>query len=54
MEQEEWIRVPEEKKMKGSLITELNKLTIKNKHLLPRINDLFNQLQGVRIFFKIV
>ena len=32
---------------------ELNKLTIKNKYPLPRINDLFDQLQGARYFFKI-
>ncbi|GJR68028.1 putative reverse transcriptase domain-containing protein [Tanacetum coccineum] len=32
---------------------ELNKLTIKNRYLLPRIDDLFNQLQGSRYFSKI-
>ncbi|KAL5564091.1 hypothetical protein UlMin_027255 [Ulmus minor] len=32
---------------------ELNKVTIKNKYLLPRINDLFDQLQGAAIFSKI-
>jgi len=32
---------------------ELNKITIKNKYLLPRIDDLFDQLQGARVFFKI-
>nr|GFB67551.1 putative reverse transcriptase domain-containing protein [Tanacetum cinerariifolium] len=32
---------------------ELNKLTIKNRYLLPRINDLFDQLQGSRYFSKI-
>ncbi|GJU14005.1 putative reverse transcriptase domain-containing protein [Tanacetum coccineum] len=32
---------------------ELNKLTIKNRYPLPRINDLFNQLQGARYFSKI-
>ncbi|XP_070031560.1 uncharacterized protein [Nicotiana tomentosiformis] len=31
----------------------LNKVTIKNKHLLPRIDDLFDQLQGVRVVSKI-
>ena len=25
---------------------ELNKLTVKNRYTLPRINDLFDQLQG--------
>ena len=32
---------------------ELNKVTIKNKYPLPRIDDLFEQLQGVRVFSKI-
>ncbi|KAI3754587.1 hypothetical protein L1987_54374 [Smallanthus sonchifolius] len=32
---------------------ELNKLTIKNKHPLPRIDDLFDQLQGASWFSKI-
>ncbi|GJU11910.1 putative reverse transcriptase domain-containing protein [Tanacetum coccineum] len=32
---------------------ELNKLTIKNHYPLPRIDDLFDQLQGLRYFFKI-
>ncbi|GKE30992.1 putative reverse transcriptase domain-containing protein [Tanacetum coccineum] len=32
---------------------ELNKLTIKNHHPLPRIDDLFDQLQGSRYFLKI-
>ena len=32
---------------------ELNKVTIKNKYPLPRIDDLFDQLQGVRMFSKI-
>ncbi|GKA53151.1 putative reverse transcriptase domain-containing protein [Tanacetum coccineum] len=32
---------------------ELNKLTVKNHYLLPRINDLFDQLQGARYFSKI-
>ncbi|GJT53397.1 putative reverse transcriptase domain-containing protein [Tanacetum coccineum] len=32
---------------------ELNKLTIKNHYPLPRINDLFDQLQGLRYFPKI-
>nr|GEV70879.1 reverse transcriptase domain-containing protein [Tanacetum cinerariifolium] len=32
---------------------ELNKLTIKNCYPLPRIDDLFNQLQGSQYFFKI-
>ena len=32
---------------------ELNKLTIKNRYPLPRIDDLFDQLQGKTIFSKI-
>nr|GFB90434.1 retrotransposon protein, putative, Ty3-gypsy subclass [Tanacetum cinerariifolium] len=32
---------------------ELNKLTIKNRYPLPKIDDLFNQLQGSRYFLKI-
>ena len=32
---------------------ELNKVTIKNKYPLLRINDLFDQLQGESHFFKI-
>ncbi|GKA41415.1 putative reverse transcriptase domain-containing protein [Tanacetum coccineum] len=32
---------------------ELNKLTVKNRYPLPRIDDLFDQLQGVLYFSKI-
>ncbi|XP_019259085.1 PREDICTED: uncharacterized protein LOC109237254 [Nicotiana attenuata] len=32
---------------------QLNKVTIKNKYPLPRINDLFDQLQGAKVFSKI-
>ncbi|XP_070015381.1 uncharacterized protein [Nicotiana sylvestris] len=32
---------------------QLNKATIKNKYSLPCIDDLFDQLQGARVFFKI-
>jgi len=32
---------------------ELNKVTIKNQYPLPRIDDLFNQLQGVSVSSKI-
>ena len=31
----------------------LNEVTIKNKYPLPRINDLFDQLQGACVFSKI-
>ena len=31
----------------------LNKVTIKNKYPLPRINDLFDQVGGVRVFSKL-
>ena len=32
---------------------QLNKVTIKNRYPLPRIDDLFNQLRGARVYFKI-
>ena len=32
---------------------QLNKVTIKNKYSLPRIDDLFDQLQGASVFSKI-
>ncbi|GJZ32985.1 putative reverse transcriptase domain-containing protein [Tanacetum coccineum] len=32
---------------------ELNRLTMKNQYLLPRINNLFDQLQGSRVYSKI-
>ena len=32
---------------------ELNKVTIRNKYPLPRIDDLFDQLQGAKVFSKI-
>ena len=32
---------------------ELNKATVKNKYPLPRIDDLFDQLKGAQVFFKI-
>ena len=32
---------------------QLNKVTIKNKYLIPRIDDLFDQLQGSSHFSKI-
>src|SRR5262249_23872436 len=32
---------------------QINKVTIKNKYLLPRIDDLFDQLQGASHFSKI-
>lgn len=46
------------KKKDGSLrlctdYRELNKVTIKNKYPLPRIDDLFDQLQGSQFFSKI-
>ena len=46
------------KKKDGSLrlcvdYRQLNKMTVKNKYLLPRIDDLFDQLIGVSVFSKI-
>ena len=46
------------KKKDGSLrlcidYRQLNKVTIKNKYSLPRIYDLFDQLQGAQCFSKI-
>ena len=32
---------------------QLNKVTIKNRYPLPRIDDLFDQLKGARVYFKI-
>ena len=32
---------------------QLNKVTIKNKYPIPRIDDLFDQLQGACVFFEI-
>ena len=32
---------------------QLNKVTIKNKYPLPRIDDLFDQLKGAKVFSKI-
>jgi hypothetical protein len=31
----------------------LNEVTIKNKYPLPKIEDLFDQLNGAKVFFKI-
>jgi hypothetical protein len=31
----------------------LNDVTIRNKYLLPRIEDLFDQMRGARVFSKI-
>ncbi|KAA3466728.1 hypothetical protein EPI10_001800 [Gossypium australe] len=46
------------KKKDGSLrlcidYRHLNKVTIKNKYPLPRIDDLFDQLKGANVFSKI-
>ena len=32
---------------------QLNKITIRNRYPLPRIDDLFDQLQDARVFSKI-
>ena len=31
---------------------QLNKVTVKNKYPLPRIDDLFDQMRGERVFFQ--
>ena len=31
---------------------QLNRVTIKNRNPLPRINDLFDQLRGARVYSK--
>ena len=46
------------KKKNGSMrlcidYRELNKVTIRNQYPLPRIDDLFDQLQGAKVFSKI-
>ena len=46
------------KKNDGSMMMcinyrELNKVMIKNKYSLPRIDDLFDQLKGATVFSKI-
>ncbi|GJX16733.1 putative reverse transcriptase domain-containing protein [Tanacetum coccineum] len=38
---------------RNSRLRELNKLTVKNRYPLPRIDDLFDQLQGSQFFSKI-
>ncbi|GJW47611.1 putative reverse transcriptase domain-containing protein [Tanacetum coccineum] len=43
----------EMQELSGQLQEELNKLTVKNCYPLPRIDDLFDQLQGSRYFSKI-
>ncbi|GKC38063.1 putative reverse transcriptase domain-containing protein [Tanacetum coccineum] len=40
-------------KNKGDRRQELNKLTVKNHYPLPRIDDLFDQLQGSSVYSKI-
>jgi hypothetical protein len=32
---------------------QLNKVTVKNRYPLPRIDDLFDQLKGASVFYKI-
>jgi hypothetical protein len=32
---------------------EMNKVTVKNKYPLPRVNDIFDQLHGSQVFSKI-
>nr|GEV92066.1 putative reverse transcriptase domain-containing protein [Tanacetum cinerariifolium] len=39
--------------MNDAQLKELNKLMVKNRYPLPRINDLFDQLQGSSVYLKI-
>ena len=46
------------KKKEGTLLLcvyyrPLHKMIVKNKYLLPRIDDLFNQMKGAGVFSKI-
>ncbi|KAJ9562130.1 hypothetical protein OSB04_007290 [Centaurea solstitialis] len=41
------------KSLNLQIYRELNKVTVKNKYPLPRIDDLFDQLQGAKFFSKI-
>ncbi|GKC01138.1 putative reverse transcriptase domain-containing protein [Tanacetum coccineum] len=43
----------EMQELSEQLQEKLNKLTVKNRYPLPRIDDLFDQLQGARYFSKI-
>ncbi|GKC70480.1 putative reverse transcriptase domain-containing protein [Tanacetum coccineum] len=43
----------EMQELSGQLQEELDKLTVKNSYLLPRIDDLFDQLRGACPFLKI-
>ncbi|TYK22669.1 ty3-gypsy retrotransposon protein [Cucumis melo var. makuwa] len=52
------VELKELKKKDGSMrlcidYRELNKVTVKNRYPLPRIDDLFDQLQGATVFSKI-
>ncbi|WMV42276.1 hypothetical protein MTR67_035661 [Solanum verrucosum] len=38
---------------KNKFLLELNKVTIKNKYLIPKIDDLFDQFQGASYFSKL-
>nr|GEY83658.1 hypothetical protein [Tanacetum cinerariifolium] len=39
--------------IRPSVSPELNRITVRNRYPLPRINDLFDQLQGAKFFSKI-
>ncbi|GJW11494.1 hypothetical protein Tco_1577321 [Tanacetum coccineum] len=47
----QWLRLVYHRRPKP--LRELNKLTVKNRYPLPRIDDLFDQLRGVCPFLKI-
>ncbi|KAA0045416.1 pol protein [Cucumis melo var. makuwa] len=46
-------RVAQKLGSRCTIAGELNEVTIKNKYPLPRIDDLFDQLQGATVFSKI-
>nr|GEY22168.1 putative reverse transcriptase domain-containing protein [Tanacetum cinerariifolium] len=52
-EMKEFLEQLQELSDKGFIRPKLNKLTVKNRYPLPRIDDLFDQLQGSSVYSKI-
>ncbi|GJW89699.1 hypothetical protein Tco_0167252, partial [Tanacetum coccineum] len=50
---QQWQRTERHRRKIETSLRKLNKLTIKNRYPLPRIDDLFDQLQGSQYFAKI-